>query len=79
MRLYIYTTLYIVLNSPLCYTYSTFSTLLFLYLSFHFVSVLNHSLFISSLCSHLDDFYRAKVVTAENTENTSPLLAENFS
>jgi len=31
------------------------------------------------LCSHLDDFYRAKVVTAENTENTGLLLAENFS
>ena len=63
------------------YIIPTVLTLLYFsfYLSFHFVSVLNHSLFISSLCSHLDDFYRAKVVTAENTENTGLLLAENFS
>ena len=75
MRLYIYTTLYIVLYSPLCYTYGTFSILLFLLSKFSFCLCSQPLTFISSLCSHLDDFYRAKVVTAENTENTGLLLA----
>ena len=64
------------------YPYVTPAVLCLLYFSlclcFHFVSGFDHSLSVSSWCSHLD-FYRAKVVTAGNTENTGNLLAENFS
>jgi len=60
------------------YIIPTVLTLLYFsfYLSFHFVSVLGHSLSSSSVVIHrlLD----AKVVLPGNTANTSPLLTINF-
>ena len=54
----------------------TFSTLLFLYLCFHFVSVLAHSLFFSA-CSHLSTF-RCKGSTARKHGKHQSPIDNNF-
>ena len=79
IRIYSYTAIHIDGHTPICYTCGALPVLLFLEVYVFILSLLPTTHFSSLNGVVILDFYRAKVVTAGNTENTGPLLAENFS